>query len=114
LTAENIQAERDVMRHLGDEFARERLGIPSEPDNTAGVFPAGTWGACTDPTSTIPDGGRTPIAFDVATNHTYAAFATAGLRTDGLLHGELIERHPGTGWVLPRAKHYTDRYGSLL
>src|SRR6185369_11420919 len=45
LTPENIEAERDMLRELGDEFVRERLGVPSAEDNGAGVFGPGKWPA---------------------------------------------------------------------
>lgn len=108
LTPDNLTAERDMMRGLGDEYLRERLGVPSTEDSTAGVFPPGTWAGCHDPKSTIP----TPlaIALDVAPAMTFAAFAIAGKRADGLDHVELAKHQTGTGWILERARHYVDTY----
>lgn len=98
----NIDAEREMLRELGDEFARERLGVPSAPDMGAGVFPTGTWAACTDGHSKV-DPQTAAFALDVAPGMTFASFAFAAKRADGLIHLELAERHPGTDWVVPAA-----------
>lgn len=112
ISEEFVETELAALEDHGDEFDRERLGIPSAADNTAGVFPPGTWSACTDIRSTIGD-AKPAVALDVSPNMEYASFGAAGLRTDGLVHLELIERHPGTGWVIGRAKHYSDRYDGI-
>lgn len=112
LTPENLDAELAMLGGLGDEYDRERLGIPSAPDLGAGVFPAGAWAACADPESKISS-TRT-VALDVAPNMTFSSFGAAGEREDGLLHVELIEQHPGTGWVIDRAKHLAERWGPIL
>jgi phage terminase large subunit-like protein len=100
ITEEFIEAEFAAIGHLGDEFARERLGIPSALDSGVGVFPPGVWAACVDE-------GSVPLepafALDVAPGHTFASFGAAARRADGLVHVELLERHPGTDWVIGRA-----------
>lgn len=105
LTPENIKAERKMLADLGDEFARERLGIPSEPDEMAGVFPTGTWGACRDETSKIST--KPVLVLDVMHGLTFASFGGAGHRPDGLPHIELRERRPATGWVVAWAAAQT-------
>jgi hypothetical protein len=98
------------MRELGDEFPRERLGVPSAEDSGAGVFGAGKWAACLDAQSSVSD---QVVALDVAQGMQFASFGVAGTRTDGLLHVELIERHPGTGWVVARAKDLASKWGPI-
>lgn len=92
--------ETELAAMSPEDFARERLGIPEVPDETADVFGPGRWGACQDPQSTI-DGVPT-FAVDVAPDMTWSSIAVAGRRTDGLWHVELVERRPGTGWVTSR------------
>ena len=109
ITPEFVEDEFRAMGHLGDEFLRERLGIPSAADSTAGVFGPGTWAACTDADSQIESG--LTIALDVADAMAFSSFAAAGWRADGLLHGEVIERAPGTGWVVTAAQELTEHWG---
>lgn len=107
---EHVEAEWDAMKELGDEFARERLGVPSAEDSGAGVFGAGKWQACCDPTSSVSD---FVVALSVGTGMQFASFGVAGTRDDGLAHVELIERRPGTGWVVARAKELAEKYGPI-
>ncbi len=109
LSPDNIAAEREMLRSLGDEFVRERLGVPSAKDDGAGVFGPGKWAACADPHSTIS--GAVSLALDVAPGMAFASFAAAGARTDGLAHVEIVERHTGTGWVVGRAIELTQKWG---
>jgi hypothetical protein len=101
ISEEFCDAEFDAIGHLGEEFARERLGIPSMEDTTAGIFPPGIWHGCSDLHSqAVPQA----LALDVSPGMTWASFAIAGTRTDGLTHVELLAREPGTGWVVDRAR----------
>jgi hypothetical protein len=50
------------------------------------------------------------LAFDVSPDRSSSSISAAGRRADSLFHGEVIERHRGTGWVVARlielnAKH---------
>lgn len=112
ISLEYAHDERATLRELGDEYDRERLGIPSEEDSTAGVFPPGVWAALGDENSRIDSGLR--IALDVAPDMAWSSFAAAGLRADGLAHLELIERHPGTSWVVEKAVQLAAKYGPLV
>ncbi len=112
ITTEHIAAEYEAMKELGDEFLRERLGVPSAEDSGHGVFGPGLWQACCDPSSQI--GGTPTVALDVSLGMTFASFGAAGTRGDGLLHIELIQRAPGTGWVVAKAKEYAEKYGPVL
>jgi hypothetical protein len=98
LTPENLEAEAEMLKAMPEEYRRERLGVPSVPDTSAGVFPPGTWASCLDEHSKIV--GKPVLVLDVAPGMEWASFAGAGRRADGLLHIELRERHAGTGWVI--------------
>ena len=111
LSWDNINAERDMLAPLGDEFGRERLGIPAELDLGSGVF-GDAWAACIDQDSQPV--GNVAFALDVAPDMKFASFAAAGFRDDGIAHIELVERHAGTGWVLGRAQYYAEHYGPIV
>jgi hypothetical protein len=111
LTDDNLDAEAEMLQELDDELIRERFGVPSLEDNGAGVFGPGRWQACSDPASKIV--GSRIIALDIAPGMGFASFGAAGIRADGLAHGELIERRPGTGWVIERAKDLNAKWGPV-
>jgi hypothetical protein len=98
---EFLEAQIRSTAELGTLFAREHLGVHDMPDVDAGVFGPGVWAACADPTSKIV--GLPVVALDVSPGMGWASFAGAGRRADGLAHVELIERAPGTGWVVTAA-----------
>jgi hypothetical protein len=45
-----------------------------------------------------------PVSFaaDVTPERSHAAIGVAGRRSDGKLHGEVVDHRRGTGWVVPR------------
>lgn len=106
ITEEFIENEQSALSPEG--FARERLGVPSEEDFSAGVFGPGRWAACGDVGSQVE--GTVALALDVAPDMAFSSFAAAGYRADGLAHGELVDRHPGTGWVVARAVELHGRW----
>jgi len=66
------------------------------------------WRALADPHSEAVD----PVSFaaDVTPERSHAAIAVAGLRADGLGHGEVVDHRPGTGWVVPRLLELQERW----
>lgn len=84
-------------------FAVERLGVGDWP-NPDGfgkqVIDAHAWGECADPESELAD----PVwfAFDVTPDRSSASISASGLRDDGLVHIEVVDRKKGTGWVVDR------------
>ena len=83
------------------EFAREHMGVPEELTTDSTVIPLEQWDGLTDEASRIA--GRTVVALDVSPDRKWASFAAAGRRDDGVAHVEVIERRPGTSWVIPYA-----------
>jgi len=80
-------------------FAKEFLGI--WPRGTAAApIPLALWDACADPATLAND----PVSFavDVTPDRAWSAIAVAGRRPDGLLHLEVVDHRPGTGWVVAR------------
>ena len=70
------------------------------PDLLPPVFPAGVWNEQADPGSRVVD----PVVFAVGATpeRGFGSIGVAGARSDGLLHGELIDNQPGVAWMLPR------------
>ncbi len=94
-----IHAEHGALS--ATEFARERLGIPEEPETVVSVIPVDVWAALLDEDSRVES--HRQLALDVSPDRRWASFGTAGRRWDGLLHVETRDRRPGTGWVVDRA-----------
>jgi phage terminase large subunit-like protein len=101
ITEEFVAAELDAMRGMPEEFLRERLGVPEDPDGEGSVVDMARWAELADPDSTIVSNHQ--LALDVAFDRKWASFAAAGRRADGKVHVEVFERRPGTDWVVERA-----------
>lgn len=82
-------------------FATEHLGL--WPDSAAAqwaVIPKADW-----LDASLPDFGHpTHVAFAVtlSTDRQWATISAAGPSGDGLLLVHIVDRRPGTGWVIPR------------
>lgn len=108
VTVEGVGKLHASMSRRG--FARELLSVGNYPVASGGwgVISAEAWDAAEDAGSTPLD----PVAFaiDVNPERTAAAIAVAGLREDGLIHLEVVDHRPGTGWVVERIKDLRDRW----
>jgi hypothetical protein len=90
-------------------FATEHLGLwPNSAATQWVVIPKSSWADAKDADSTVQD----PVAFaaTVSTDRQWANIGVAGVRTDGLRHVELMDRRPGTGWVVDRLVELTERW----
>jgi hypothetical protein len=91
------------------DFCRAYLNwFPSEIPADWLVIAEADWRALADSDSAAVD----PVSFaaDVTPERSHAAIAVAGLRPDGLGHGEVIDHRPGTGWVVPRLVELAGRW----
>lgn len=103
-----VRINEDAIRdEIGDmdprTFAVERLGVGDWPDTSvdgSAVFDLTRWRALVDAESVVV--GRLVFAFDVTPDRSAASICAAGVRGDGLIHVEVVDSHPGTGWVAPR------------
>jgi hypothetical protein len=78
-------------------------------DRDAGaVIPVASWEALEDRGSVVVD--PVWLAVDVAPDRSSASVAAAGLRADGLVHVEVVDRRPGTGWVADRVAELVARH----
>lgn len=100
---DDVRAELAGMDNRG--FAVERLGVgswPSTDPNFGAVIDLTTWRGLTDADSRIS--GSVVLSYDVAPDRGYSSICAAGLRADGLVHAQVMERRPGTGWVADRVR----------
>ena len=106
ISEEFLEAQHVAMADLGSVFAREHLGVHDMPDLGSGVFDLAMWSACGDPDGRIV--APAAIALDVSPwssqAMTFASFAAAGRRSDGIVQVEIVRRAPGTDWVVAEAK----------
>lgn len=92
-------------------FAVERLGIGDWPAlESTGESPISikAWDGCADRRSKIA--GEVAFAFDVTPDRRWATISVSGARQDGLVHGEVVERRRGTGWVVDRLVGLADEH----
>jgi len=79
------------------EFARAYGNVPDRSRAASSVAVMPGWGECADPASRVD--GRVAVGFSVAPDRSWSSVAVAGRRSDGLGHGEVIQRRPGTAWL---------------
>lgn len=109
ISAEHIGREQ---RSLDERrFAVERLCVGDWP-RTDGlgevVIDLEVWGQLIDRQSKIA--GDLVLAFDVNPERTRSSISAAGRRADNLLHVEVLERRPGTGWVPGRLAELVEKH----
>lgn len=95
-------------------FAVERLGVGDWPatDGTAAlVISLDQWDGLIDVGSSALD--PVCLAFDIAPDRSTSSVAAAGLRPDGMLHVEIVDRRRGTGWVVDRLAELSGRHQPL-
>lgn len=92
-----IDAERELMKDIPEEFLREIMGVAEEPASEMDTL-IPSWPSLVDFESSITSAHR--MALDVSPDRRWATFGVAGRRSDGKLHVETAEHRPGTSWVL--------------
>jgi hypothetical protein len=101
---ETVEADHAAMD--SGEFARAYLNRWSP--GGAPVFSLAEWVRCLDPSS----GSAAAPAFglDVAPDRSHASIAAAAGRPDGRIHLEVIDRRPGTDWIVARVGELLERH----
>lgn len=113
ISAAHVEKERRSMD--ARTFAVERLGVgdwPATDGSAAGlVIGLDQWDGLIDLDSRPVD----PVcfAFDITPARESAAVSVAGVRDDGLLHVEIVDRRRGTGWVVARLVELYERHSPL-
>jgi hypothetical protein len=90
--------EDDYEAMTPEGFGREHGGVWDDQIDP-GVFPAGSWDACSDDVSAIA--GPVMYGLDVAWDRSTSTVSAAGAREDGLPHMETVLNRPGTDWIVP-------------
>jgi hypothetical protein len=106
--------ERVIEGELGimtpEDFARERLGIfPEEIDQLDRVIPADAWAACEDSKSRTT--GPLNYALDVAGGREWSSIVVAAESGRSGIHVEIVDRRPGTDWLVGRAVELQRKWG---
>jgi len=92
-----IDAERELMKDIPEEFAREIMGVAEELESGMDeLIPS--WPQLVEVGSSIATQHR--LALDVSPDRRWASFGVAGRREDGRFHVETAHHQPGTSWVL--------------
>lgn len=109
ITEDAVRREMPAMDRRG--FAVERLGVGDWPRTdmpTAAVIDPSVWSGLVDEESEVLD--PVWLGFDVSPDRKWASIVAAGLRRDGLVHVEVVERRPGARWVAGRVRELVARH----
>lgn len=107
VTEAAVRAELESMKL--PEFRRAFLNQwPTDAPEEWLVITEPRWRALADPRSEIV--GPLALCADVTPDRSAGAIAVAGLRADGLLHVEVIDARPGTGWMVARIRELDDTW----
>jgi hypothetical protein len=100
-----------LIEELDPDLAlRECLCVwDAEPISAEQAFPSGKWQACADVQSTIK--GSVVFGVEVSWDRQWASICSAGIRSDGLPHVEVIEHRKTTGWVAGRLAELVEKWG---
>lgn len=112
ISEEFVASELAVMGENLREFARERLGIPDGQDGAANVIPLDAFNQLVDRDSVAS--GSLVMGLDMNPERSWASIAVAGRRPDGLAHIEVIDRQPGTGWLVERMVEVALRWKAVV
>ena len=105
ISEEHVEREFNAMPER--EFVRERLGVWDEGAGEDSALNVEAWARLFDGSSRALD----PVSFalDVSPDGV-ASIASAGRRSDDLLHVEVVENRPGTSWVVGRLTELARRW----
>jgi hypothetical protein len=112
ITSEYVGNEKRSMD--ARTFAVERLGVgdwPATDGTAAAKIDPEKWHGLRDMRSSAID----PVcfAYDVRPDRSAAAIGSAGRRTDGKVHTEIVEHRAGTGWAADRIAGLLERHDAL-
>lgn len=93
------------------DYAREILTL--WPDGQAGsVIPTDRWSDNKDEDSDF--NGEPVWGIDTDPGRTMSTISIAGIRSDGHVHGEVVESKTGTAWVVPRIIELVNNHGGTV
>lgn len=92
-----------------EEFKRERLGIWAKEGGSS-VIPDTRWEESKDEDSEPFDTRDVAFGVDVPFDRSSASIAVASTREDGRVHVEVVDRRPGTDWLVGRVEELRQRW----
>ncbi len=109
ITIDYVTAERRALPV--SEFQRERMGWWDEAEAGAAPISLSDWFLRGDKKSSPASSSPLALAVSIAEDDTMAAIGLAGWRDDEftLMHGELVEHLPGSGWLIGRLMGIVER-----
>ena len=102
VSEEDIAAEQRSLDPA--EFARERLGIAEEPEDTEATQLLPNWPELANGDSVIVESQQ--WALSVSPDRLWASIGKAGRTSEGKLHVEWMDHRAGTGWIVDRVVEY--------
>lgn len=111
ISADNIASEHVLMSP--ETFARERLGWWGDPAAELACvdFPVDAWNICTDPSAANSPAKMTAFAVEVDLDRTWASIGAAGVRRDGRVQLEMVDRRRGMAWLAERCIELNGKHG---
>lgn len=113
ISTDYLERESRAMDPRG--FAVERLGVgdwPIEEMEGERVIDPDAWAKCVDMRSNID--GTPCFGLDIPRDRTTCAIASAGKRSDGLPHVEVVEYRRGIAWVVDRVAALVKKHDGLV
>lgn len=76
-------------------------------------FPDGAWAGGIDPGSEIAPTSDLYFGIDLSQDRRHAVIAVCGMREDGNMHVEIVERRAGTEWAVDWFRSRVEKYGGI-
>lgn len=93
------------------EFRRYWLNQPVSIVEKTYDFPVEAWAECEDPNPANSPAKMGAFAIEVDLDRAWASIGTAGVRADGRVHVEVIDRKRGTAWIVARCVELNAKHG---
>jgi hypothetical protein len=112
INLEYLENEREAFEGGEAEWMRERLGVGEYPMplDAWAVIPRRWFDATCDSAEDLPRPDYPIFGVDMPPDRSMATIFVAGLRPDGLVGLEMVERRLGTSWLVPRIKELDDKW----
>ena len=99
-----LENEREAFEGGEDEWLRERLGVGAYPAPFDAwlIIPKKWYDDALDDSESPPRLANRIFAVDVPPDRGWGVISVSGERSDGLAGIEIVDRKPGTKWLIPR------------
>ena len=112
INLEYLENEREAFEGGETEWMRERLGVGEYPAplDAWAIISRRWFDACIDSAEDQPRPDYPIFGVDMPPDRSIATIFVAGLRPDGKIALEMVDRQPGTKWLVPRIKELDDKW----